>query len=82
MMHGREAFQPTARCSDAEFARSLARIWPHRLHESNWLKNVFCYFGWHSWRQLYLDGLLPARREVRFCFWCDKVKVDGTVHGD
>jgi hypothetical protein len=30
-------------------AQSLSRLWPHRLHESNYFKNLFCYFGLHRW---------------------------------
>ena len=41
--------------NDAELAASLAKLWPHRWHESNWLKNLFCHFGLHNWQQLYLD---------------------------
>ena len=67
--------------SDAELAASLAKLWPHRWHESNWLKNLFCHFGWHNWKQLYLDELLP-NREVRFCYWCSKVKLDGVIYND
>ena len=67
--------------SDAELAASLATLWPHRWHESNWLKNLFCHFGLHRWKELYLDKLLPGR-EVRFCYWCSKVRLDGTIHGD
>jgi hypothetical protein len=65
--------------SDAALASSLATIWPHRWHESNWLKNVFCHCGVHNWKQLYLDELLPER-EVRFCYWCNKVKLDGEIY--
>jgi hypothetical protein len=25
---------------------------------------------------------LVQEKEVRFCFWCDKVKIDGIVYGD
>jgi hypothetical protein len=65
--------------TDAELAASLATLWPHRWHESNWLKNAFCHFGCHCWKQLYLDELLP-KREVRFCYWCSKVKLDGVIY--
>ncbi len=71
---------PTAG-GDAELAASLAKLWPHRWHESNWLKNLFCLGGLHRWKELYLEELLPGR-EVRFCHWCSKVKLDGTIHGD
>ena len=74
-----EAFEGTADYSDAELAKSLAKLCPHRWHESSWLKNAFCHFGLHRWRQLDLAVLVPER-EVRFCFWCDKVKLDGTIY--
>ncbi len=67
--------------NDAELAALLATLWPHRWHESNWLKNLFCHAGVYNWRQLYLDELLPER-EVRFCYWCSKVKLDGVIYGD
>jgi len=72
---------PMAASSDRLLAESLAKLWPHRWHESNWLKNAFCHFGWHRWTRLNLDNLLP-QREVRFCFWCEKVKLDGVIYGD
>jgi hypothetical protein len=81
-MPAQRSFERAADSGDVAFAKALARLWPHRLHESNWLKNVFCFFGLHSWRKLSLEELLPEKREVRFCFWCDKVKLDGVIHGD
>ena len=67
--------------SDAELAQSLAQLWPHRWHESNCLLNILCWFGLHRWMQVDLSGFLPER-EVRLCFWCEKVKLDGVVHTD
>jgi hypothetical protein len=67
--------------NDAALAASLATVWPHRWHESSWLKNMFCHAGVHNWKELYLDELLPER-DVRFCYWCTKVKLDGTVYGE
>ena len=58
---------------------SLAKLWPHREHESNALKNLLCSAGLHRWRQLDLSELYPGK-EVRFCFWCSKIKVDGIVY--
>jgi len=65
--------------TDAELVASFARLWPHREHESNAVKNLFCVVGMHRWRSLDLSELHPEK-EVRFCFWCSKIKVDGTVH--
>jgi hypothetical protein len=71
----------TIPASDAQLARSLAKLWPHRLHESSWLKNFFCWMRLHRWAQLDLRDQAPGR-EVWFCRWCDKIKIDGALHGD
>ena len=68
------------RASDDEaLAAQLAKLWPHREHESNAFKNLFCRFGLHRWRKLYLEELVPGR-DVSFCFWCSKVKIDGVEY--
>ena len=59
-------------------AASLAKLWPNRLHESNALKNFFCRLRLHRWAQLEL-GQLAAGKEVRFCRWCEAVKIDGEI---
>jgi hypothetical protein len=64
---------------DSELVSSLAKLWPHREHESNSLKNLFCGVGLHRWRPLDLSQLYPEK-EVRYCFWCSKIKVDGVIH--
>ena len=65
--------------SNADLAASLAKLWPHREHESNALKSFFCLSGWHQWRQLNLEELAMGR-EVKFCFWCSKIRVDGEIY--
>jgi hypothetical protein len=65
--------------ADAALAISLAKLWPHREHESNSIKALFCACGVHRWRQLKLDEWLPGK-EIRFCFWCSSVKVDGIIY--
>jgi len=65
--------------SDKELAASLAKLWPHREHESNCIKNLFCRFGLHRWRQLDLKELVP-HREVHYCFWYSKVRIDGIAY--
>ncbi len=67
------------RPSDVLLAKSLAKLWPHRTHESNCLKSLLCNLGLHRWAQLDLAGLCPDK-EVRFCRWCSTVKVDGVVY--
>jgi hypothetical protein len=69
----------TVRSSDAELVASLAKLWPHREHESNSLKNLSCSLGLHRWRQLDLSELHPEK-EIRYCFWCSKIRVDGVIH--
>jgi len=70
---------PDGTPSDSQLVASLAKLWPHREHESNALKNLLCSFGMHRWRQLDLTELYPDR-EVRYCFWCSKIAVDGVIH--
>jgi hypothetical protein len=65
--------------SDAALAASLAKLWPHREHESNAIKGLLCRCGLHRWRTLDLGELVPGR-DVRYCFWCSKVRIDGTIY--
>jgi hypothetical protein len=57
----------------------LAKLWPHREHESSALKNCFCLLGVHRWRKLDLSGLVPDR-DSQHCFWCSKVRIDGVTY--
>ena len=65
--------------SDAELAVFLARLWPNREHESSAVAGLFCRAGVHCWRRLDLAEL-AANRNVRFCFWCSKIEIDGVIH--
>jgi hypothetical protein len=65
--------------SDEVLVASLAKLWPNREHESNAVKDMCCRFGMHRWRQLDLSELVPGR-DVDFCFWCSKVRMDGVVY--
>ena len=72
--------QPTASSTaDQILATSLAKLWPHREHESNAMKSFFCRVGLHRWRGLDLRELVPGR-EVRFRFWCSRVRIDGIAY--
>lgn len=62
-------------------AESLASLSPHRLHESNWFKNLLCSFGLHRWYLVQWDISVPARA-VRFCRWCPKVELPERPSGD
>ena len=61
-------------------AESLSRLWPNRLHESNFLKNIFCSLGMHRWASLDL-GRLGVEQDVKFCRWCSNIEIDGVAHG-
>jgi hypothetical protein len=65
--------------SHAALATSLAKLWPHREHESNALKNTCCGLGLHRWRQLKLAELVPGK-EIDYCFWCSKMRIDGVLY--
>lgn len=56
----------------------LARLWPNREHESNWLKALLCYVGIHRWHRFDLscEGL---QDDIEFCRWCPRIKVDGKL---
>jgi hypothetical protein len=71
--------QTASRPVDLALVASLAKLWPHREHESNAIKNLCCSVGLHRWRQMDLSELHPER-EIRFCFWCSKIKVDGVTY--
>lgn len=64
---------------DAELAASLARLWPHREHEAPAIAGLLCRMKIHFWRRLDLRHL-DIHRDVSFCFWCSKVKIDRTVY--
>ena len=70
---------PTDNPTDKDLASQLARLWPNREHESNALASLCCRIGIHSWRQLDLIDLAP-NRNIRFCFWCSAIKIDGQIH--
>jgi len=53
---------------------TLARLWPNRVHESSWLKNLACHFGWHRWHEMKLEDSQSAT-PMRFCRWCAKSKI-------
>jgi hypothetical protein len=65
--------------SNAELADVLRKLWPHRKNESDALRSVMCYFGFHRWTQMNLEHLL-AERKVRFCRSCPGVEIDGVIY--
>ena len=64
---------------DAPLIASLARLWPNREHESSAIAGLLCRAGIHYWRCLDTSQLAPGR-DVRFCFWCSKIKLDRVIH--
>jgi hypothetical protein len=65
--------------SDSEVVIRVAKLWPHREHESSSMLGLVCRVGLHRRRRLNLATLLPER-DLLHCFWCSKVKVDGIVY--
>ena len=64
---------------DSELALRVAELWPHREHESNAVLGLLCRIGVHRWRRLDLATLIP-KKDILFCFWCSRIKVDGVVY--
>jgi len=64
---------------DAELAVRVAKLWPHREHESNSVLGLLCRLGMHRWRRLDLATLVPGK-QIHHCFWCSKVKIDGVLY--
>jgi hypothetical protein len=52
---------------------ALAKLWPNRVHESNWVKNWACHFGLHRWQEMKFEDSQSAQL-VRFCRWCARIK--------
>ena len=71
--------EPIESSSDSTLATQVATLWPHRECEANIILGQFCRIGLHWWRQLDLSELVKGK-DIRFCFWCKKVKIDGRVY--
>jgi hypothetical protein len=56
---------------------ALARLSPHRTHESNWFQAMLCAFGFHRWYCPNLTDLVP-QQGIRFCRWCSAVRLPRT----
>jgi hypothetical protein len=67
------------RSADSSLIASLARLWPHREHESSAVAGLLCRAAIHYWRRLDTSHIAPGR-DVRFCFWCSKIELDGVIH--
>src|SRR6185295_5505126 len=63
---------------DYELAVRAAKLWPNRKHEASAVLGLLCRVGLHRWRRLDLRTLAP-NRDIAHCFWCSKVKIDGSV---
>jgi hypothetical protein len=63
--------------SPEEMKPRLMKLWPHRTHESNWLRAVICRLGWHAWYPMTLNDSVSGLRVVcTFCRRCTEVIVD------
>lgn len=60
-------------------AKSLSNLWPHRMHESNYLENLCCRVGLHPWARLDLS-VLAVEKDVKFCRGCPKIEIDGVIY--
>jgi len=65
--------------ADAQLARSLQRLWPHRAHEAGTLRALCCLLGLHLWAQPDFSAL-ASRRSIRFCLGCSTVEIDGVPY--
>lgn len=70
---------PDRSSPDFQLAVQVAKLWPHRQHESNLLLSQCCRLGLHRWRRLDLEAL-GIRRDIVYCFRCSKIKIEETVH--
>ena len=63
----------TAQAASRLSPESLARLWPNRVHESNWVKSLACSLGLHRWYEMRLEGFMSAST-ARYCRWSSKVE--------
>lgn len=64
---------------DSELAVRAAKLWPHREHPSSSILGLLCRAGLHRWRRLDRATVVPDK-DIRHCFWCSKVKIDGVIY--
>jgi hypothetical protein len=64
---------------DYDLARRVAKLWPHRKHESVALAAFLCRFRIHYWRTLNLSELVPEKT-IQHCFWCSQVRIDAVIY--
>ena len=50
-----------------DLARQIAKLWPHRRHESSAPTSLLCCCGIHYWRSLSLGALYPSKT-THHCF--------------
>jgi hypothetical protein len=64
----------------SEIAALVAKLSPHRKHESSWFKDVSCRLGIHGWYQLNLNVSFPVRK-ISLCRHCPRVRLNGVGYG-
>jgi hypothetical protein len=73
------ATSQSAPMTGQQLASDLAKLWPHREHEAPSFSGLLCWAGLHRWRQLNTAEIAP-HKQVRFCFWCSVIKIDGHTY--
>jgi hypothetical protein len=73
-MRSENSIQDNAVSGQAFSEETLARLWPNRVHESNWVKSLLCRLGFHRWQEMQF-GPSVALQKARFCRWCPEIKV-------
>ena len=64
---------------EAQLAKSLQQMSPHREHESGVLRSLMCFLGFHLWLAPDYTSFV-RKRHLRFCLWCSSVEIDGRVY--
>ena len=59
----------------ADRLAALAKLWPNRTHESNWMKDVLCRLTLHRWHRVDVPGLQSTRVTAVFCRWCTAIRL-------
>jgi hypothetical protein len=59
---------PPVHFPEAGLVRSMAKLWPNRLHKLDFLKKLIYDLGLHRWSNLG-EGRLVQEKKVKFCSW-------------
>jgi len=59
----------------AEKWAALAKLWPNRTHESNWMKEVLCRLTLHRWHRVDVPGPQSTNVTADFCRRCTAIRL-------